>query len=196
MGRPRKRPREESDEKPLAAAPPTKTTMTEQPPDTEDPGMEFINMLLQTDFDLELNQSIQPVEETTMTGDSDTPMCRPPFYTNFGDVNFDSQPAEDTTILPSSHIDPVLFMEPAGFDLPSMDSLPALSPANSNTSSSPPRTELTTTTTPSMLGCNCMGKLYSALNWMQKLPDDVEPAIRLARLAAKTAYEVVNCTKT
>ena len=193
MGRPRKRPREESDEKPLAAAPPTKT-MTEKTPDTEDPGMEFINILLETEFDLELIQSIQPLEETTMTSEINTPTCRQPFYTSFGEVDFDSQPAEDAPMLPFANIDPALFIEPTAFDSPSMDQLPALSPANSNTSSSPPSTNPTTATS-SLLDCNCMAKLYSALNWMQKLPDEVEPAIRLARLAAKTAYEVVNCNK-
>ncbi|KAI0523713.1 hypothetical protein F5B22DRAFT_633833 [Xylaria bambusicola] len=191
MGRPRKRPREEPGEKPLAAAPPAKTAMTEQPPDTEDPGMEFINTLLEVDFGLDLNQSFQPTEEAPTTTDVPTQLWD---YTNFGEVNFDSQPAENAPIFTPVNIDPALFIAPAASTSPSMDQVPALSPANSNTSGSPESASPAVMSS-SLLECDCMARLYSALNWMQKLPDEVEPAIRLARLAAKTAYEVVNCNK-
>ncbi|KAI0817994.1 hypothetical protein GGR55DRAFT_50971 [Xylaria sp. FL0064] len=202
MGRPRKRPRENSDERPLAAAPPAKTSMTEQPPGTEDPGLQFINLLLASDLDLDLSHSIQTPQGTTTTTAmtapamtaADDPTSVPWDYMSFGDVNFDSQPAEHAQIFSPANIDPALFIAPAAAPKsPPTDQVPALSPPNSNTTSSPESTSPATVTT-SALGCDCTAKLYSALNCMQNLPNEVESSIRLARLAAKTAYEVVNCT--
>ncbi|KAI1356914.1 hypothetical protein F5Y01DRAFT_309456 [Xylaria sp. FL0043] len=202
MGRPRKRPREDSDERPLAAAPPAKTSMTEQPPDTEDPGLQFINLLLASDLDLDLSHSLQTPQGTTTTTamtaaattTAEDPTSVPWDYMSFGDVNFDSQPAEHAQIFSPTNIDPALFIAPAAAPKsPPTDQVPALSPPNSNTTSSPESTSPATQTS-SALGCDCTAKLYSALNWMQNLPNEVESSIRLARLAAKTAYEVVNCT--
>ncbi|KAI0428829.1 hypothetical protein F5Y09DRAFT_275106 [Xylaria sp. FL1042] len=201
MGRPRKRPREDSNERPLAAAPPTKTSMTEQPPDTEDPGLQFINLLLASDFDLDLDHSVQtpqatatttaPTTTTMTTTEDPTPV--PWDYTSFGEVNFDSQPADHAQIFSPANIDPALFIAPAvAPESPPTDQVPDLSPPNSNTTSSPESTS-PATASPSVPSCDCTANLYSALNWMQKLPNEVESAIRLARLAAKTAYEVVNC---
>ncbi|KAI3342626.1 hypothetical protein F4824DRAFT_114647 [Ustulina deusta] len=202
MGRPRKRPREECDERPLAAAPPTKTAMTEQPPDTEDPGMQFINLLLgaglDLDLDLDWDHSVQiPEAATTTTMATEAPASiRGPSwdFTSFGEVNFDSQPADHAQFFSPANIDPALFIAPPAPDSPPTDQVPALSPPNSNTTSSPESASPAAVTS-SALTCDCMASLYAALNWMQKLPNEVEPAIRLARLAAKTAYEVVNCTK-
>ncbi|KAI8635505.1 hypothetical protein F5Y19DRAFT_13153 [Xylariaceae sp. FL1651] len=191
MGRPRKRPRDESDERPLAAAPPTKTTMMELPPDTEDPGMEFINLLLGDDF----NFSPPAQTQTTMeTLDAPENGRSPPWtYTSFGDVNFDSVPADHMPSFSTSNIDPALFITPASLDPPPAEQVPALSP-NSNTASSPESSSTSpAVATPSEPTCGCTASLYTALNSMQSLPTEVEPAIRQARLAAKVAYEVVNC---
>ncbi|TGJ82591.1 hypothetical protein E0Z10_g6183 [Xylaria hypoxylon] len=209
MGRPRKRAREEPDERPIAAAPPTKTAMTEQPPDTEDPGMQFINLLLGNDFDFDFDfdHSVQTQTETqtqiqiqtqtqtttTMTEAPTSMRGQPWDYTSFGEVNFDSQPAEHAQSFSSANIDPALFITPAASDPPPTDQVPALSPANSNTTSSQESTS-PVAATPPISNCDCTTNLYSALSWMRKLPTEVEPAIRQARLAAKTAYEVVNCT--
>ncbi|KAI0486512.1 hypothetical protein F4859DRAFT_372709 [Xylaria cf. heliscus] len=214
MGRPRKRPRESSEEKPITAAPPTKMTMTEQPPDTEDPGMQFINLLLGTDFDFDPLPPPLPRPDaaitatTTTTTTTTTPtaapqlatietpvsMRDPPWdYHNLGDVNFDSQPAEHVQSFSPANIDPALFSTTPGLDLPPTDQVPALSPPNSNATSSP-QSSGTSPTAAIPSDCGCTASLYSALNWMQRLPSEVEPAIRQARLAAKVAYEVVNCT--
>ncbi|KAI1430073.1 hypothetical protein F5Y12DRAFT_781663 [Xylaria sp. FL1777] len=208
MGRPRKRPREESDERPLAAAPPTKTTMTEQPPDTGDPGLQFIDLLLATDFELGLSHSVQMPQApattttkaaattttTTMSGAPVSGPGQPWGFPGFGEVNFDSLSADHTQIFSPTNIDPALFITPATSDSPPADQVPPLSPTRSNTSSSPGSTSPAAVAS-SVVNCDCTANLCSALNWMQKLPTEVEPAIRLARLAAKTAYEVVNCTK-
>ncbi|KAI1750897.1 hypothetical protein F4782DRAFT_227415 [Xylaria castorea] len=201
MGRPRKRPREGSDESPLTATPPTKIAMTEQPPDTEDPGMQFINLLLGSDFDFDPLPLAQTTPTTTATAapqitTMETPvsMRDPPWdYGSLGDVNFESQPAEHVQPFSPANIDPALFSTPAGPDPPSADQVPALSPPNSNATSSP-QSSGTSSSTAISPDCDCTANLYSALNWMQKLPSEVEPAIRQARLAAKVAYEVVNCT--
>ncbi|KAI0416943.1 hypothetical protein F5X98DRAFT_171689 [Xylaria grammica] len=204
MGRPRKRPREEPEERPLAAVPPTKTVMTEQPPDTEDPGMEFINLLLGNDFHFDFDPSVQtqtqvqkpaPTPARTATRMEAPASTRPRAwdFTSFGEVNFDSQPAEHAQLF-STNIDPALFIPPAASDPPPTDQIPGLSPPNSNTTSSPESTS-PASATPAAANCDCTANLCSALNWMQKLPNEVEPAIRQARLAAKTAYEVVNCNQ-
>ncbi|KAI1125956.1 hypothetical protein F5Y10DRAFT_279161 [Nemania abortiva] len=198
MGRPRKRAREESDENPPAnATPPTKTAMTEQPPDTEDPGMQFINFLLGAEeFDLGLSAQPQ-ITATTAATPMDTPASihNPPWdYTSFGEVNFDAQPADHTPSF-STNIDPSLFIAPTSPSPLPADQVPALSPPTSNTTT-PPQSSGTSPTAailPSTSNCNCTTNLYSALDWMQKLPTEVEPAIRQARLATKVAYEVVNC---
>ncbi|KAI1150199.1 hypothetical protein F4825DRAFT_427526 [Nemania diffusa] len=202
MGRPRKRAREESNEKPLAVAPPAKTVVTEQPPDIEDPGMHFINLLLGTDPDFDFNFNLDPpahVQTTaTTTGTSmETPASihNPPWdYTSFGEVNFDSQPAAHIPSFSSTNVDPALFIAPTNLDSPPLDQIPALSPPNSS-KTSPPQSSGTSpaAVVPSTSDCDCTANLYSALEGMQKLPTEVEPAIRHARLATKVAYEVINC---
>ncbi|KAI1740049.1 hypothetical protein F4680DRAFT_458768 [Xylaria scruposa] len=203
MGRPRKRPREGSDDKPATATPPAKIAMTEQPPATEDPGMQFINLLLGSgsDFDFDFLPHMHTTETTATTATPqittmETPvsMRDPPWdYSSLGDVNFDSQPAEHVQSFSPANIDPALFGAPAGLDPPSADQVPALSPANSNATSSP-QSSGTSASAAISSDCDCTANLYSALSWMQNVPDEVEPAIRQARLAAKVAYEVVNCT--
>ncbi|GAP87349.2 putative c6 finger domain-containing protein [Rosellinia necatrix] len=192
MGRPRKRPREEIDERSASGTPPTKAPMTEQPPDTEDPGMDFINLLLGADFNFDMS-TIQPLETTA--AETATPVYGQHWdYTRFGEVNFDSPTAEHTTSHSPANIDPALFAARAGLNPPPADQVPALSPPNSNTTSSPQSSSTGSAgATPRVPNCDCTATLYSALACMQKIPSEVEPAIRQARLAAKTAYEVVNC---
>ncbi|KAI8954164.1 hypothetical protein F4801DRAFT_587816 [Xylaria longipes] len=204
MGRPRKRPREGPDEEPVTAAPPTKISMTEQPPDTEDPGLQFINLLLGADLDFDFDLDPMPHLQTTATTTAAVPrvttmetpvsMRDPPWdIHNLGGVNFDSQPAEHVQLFSPTNIDPALFSTPTGPDPSTTDQIPALTPSNSNTSSSPQSSD-TSPTAPMPSECDCTANLCSALDWMRKLPSEVEPAIRQARLAAKVAYEVVNCS--
>lgn len=210
MGRPRKRVREEADERPIAAAPPTKTTMTELPPDTEDPGMQFLNLfLLGADFDFDSGPSAHAQETpmaaaattttTTLTTatqiEAPAPMQNQPWdHANLGMIDFDSRPADYTPLFSSINIDPALFMPPASSDSPSAEQVPALSPPNSNTDS-PPQSVGASPAAPVPSGskCDCTASLHAALNWMQNQPAEFEPAIRQARLATKVAYEVVNC---
>ncbi|KAI1431722.1 hypothetical protein GGR50DRAFT_699660 [Xylaria sp. CBS 124048] len=120
---------------------------------------------------------------------------------DWGAVDFDFQ-ARRNSLLGPTDIDPGLFpSRPAGIS--PGDQLASDSPFNSNPSVSNPShsdsTESSTTptagsfntTTPS---CHCTANLYAALHSMQTLPSEVESAVRQARLAAKTAYEVVNCS--
>ncbi|KAI0404860.1 hypothetical protein F4802DRAFT_565705 [Xylaria palmicola] len=207
MGRPRKRPRDGSVEGPTAATPPAKVVMTEQLPDTGEPGMNLIDLLLGADFDFMPSAEEQmtaiptttpaPVATTaTTTLDTPSSMFSGPWdYPNYGDVNFDAQPAEHAQSFSHTSIDPALFISSTGSDPPSTDQVPALSPPGSNTTSSP-QSSNTSPAAPksSESSCDCTASLCSALDWMQKLPSEVEPAIRQARLAAKIAYEVVNCT--
>ncbi|KAI1178816.1 hypothetical protein F4777DRAFT_536866 [Nemania sp. FL0916] len=225
MGRPRKRAREESTERSTITAPPTKTVMTELPPDTEDPGMQFINMLLGTDFDFEPSiltqdislQDILPQQATTITTATTTATTQattqaiataiaatapPPTdttasvhsqpwdYNSFGEVNFDHQPAEHAPSF-STSVDPALFIPAASPDTPPADQVPGLSPPNSHTTNSPQSDRISPAA--AVTDCRCTSNLYSALDSMQNLPADVESSIRQARLAAKVAYEVVNC---
>lgn len=192
----------------LEVEPPPKTTMTEQPPDTEDPGMEFINLLLGSNFEFDLSAHTQPAPTptppaaatttttTTMIA-TETPSSmrdQPWSYTHFGEVDFGSQPTGPQTSFSSPNIDPSLFNTTTGPDLPPTDQVPALSPPNTNITGSPQSSSTSPAgTTPPSAGCDCTASLYSALDSMRTMPSKVEPAIRQARLAAKTAYEVVNC---
>ncbi|KAJ8123993.1 hypothetical protein ONZ43_g183 [Nemania bipapillata] len=197
MGRPRKRAREEPDENPLGAVPPAKTVMTEQPPDTEDPGMQFINLLLGSDLDFDLDPAGHAQTTATMTATSlETPASvhTPAWdYTSFGEVNFDSLPADHMPSFTPTNVDPALFITPS-LNSPPIEQVPVLSPPNSNKSSPPQSNGVSpAATVPSTSSCDCTTNLYSTLAGMQKLPTEVEPAIRQARLATKVAYEVVNC---
>ncbi|KAI1333149.1 hypothetical protein F5Y16DRAFT_4618 [Xylariaceae sp. FL0255] len=188
MGRPRKRPREDEEDKPnaTAALPPTKMPMSELPPDTADPGMEFLNLL----FGDEFNFSQPPLQIPVMS--EPTTQSMPDswgFAANFGDLNFDPIPAEPSSFS-TANIDPALFTTPTPKDAPVADLVPALSP-NSNNASSPESTSVSTPSNP--YGCRCTTELSSALDLVKRMPTEVEPAIRQARLAAKTAYEAVVC---
>jgi hypothetical protein len=151
--------------------------------------MQFINLLLGNDLDLD------PWAESQTAVDTQAQIRDQPWdYSSFGDVNFDSLPADGAQSFSPANIDPALFMTPTGLDPPPAEQVPALSP-NSNATSSPGSSGTSpATATPSVPHCDCMANLYTALSSMQQLPSEVEPAIRQARLAAKIAYQVVTCT--
>ncbi|KAH9902116.1 hypothetical protein F4778DRAFT_791064 [Xylariomycetidae sp. FL2044] len=184
MGRPRKRPRDEPTSECL---PPTKNQMVEIPPDTTDPGLAFINMLVGGDIDFDLPTEADVFQEHHQNNTA---------YTwNFGytgdasaEVNFDPVPAvqpETSTTFSPANLDPALFM--SSELTPPIEQVPDLTPNSANT----PESSLSTQNPPPT--CFCNTNLYLALDSMQKLDQRIELAIRQARLAAKTAYEVVNC---
>ncbi|KAI5918297.1 hypothetical protein F4810DRAFT_598443 [Camillea tinctor] len=242
MGRPRKRPRDESvavtahhdaSSKPNPPvpsvtvvavdddpddAPPCKTPMMEIPPNTADPGLAFINFLVGEDMSIDLGQP--PV----VGMDANTPMSRSsevgtqgkghPWnfgFTGdaFGDVNYDPINLDNSPSFSTSNLDPALFMsplsssnsttEPASQVTPPVEQeqVPGLSPNTASTPESITSTYMTgganNTNGNSQPPCPCTANLYLALDSMQKLPGEVEAAVRQARLAAKTAFEVVNC---
>ncbi|KAI1408771.1 hypothetical protein F5Y13DRAFT_171732 [Hypoxylon sp. FL1857] len=191
MGRPRKRPREESNNEDAAAVPASKNTMTEVPPDTRDPGLDFINFLTGADVNYDTLGVSSPEKGYPFsfgyTGDS------------LGDIGFDTVPQHTPSFSPSN-IDPSLFvaiLEPP----PSAEQVPNLSPNSASTPESvsssgcnsatlPPPTTTTTSTTGT---CAHTAALYLALDAMQRVPEGVEDALAHARKATRTAYDVVYC---
>lgn len=189
MGRPRKRPRDETSNESPAEAQATQNTTTNSPPDTVDAGR-FINLLSggEVNYDaLEGSQEKGYPWSFGYTGDS------------LGDIGFDPVP-EHAPLFSASHIDPSLFISTAAADTmvidpPSVEQLPNLSPNSASTPESvgssygapqqPP--------TPPAVGCAHTAALYLALDAMQTVPADVEDAMRHARRATKTAYDVVYC---
>ncbi|KAI1865470.1 uncharacterized protein JN550_008227 [Neoarthrinium moseri] len=183
MGRPRKRPRDETNDAAASVNHASKTPMLEVPPDTQDPGLAFLSFLTGGDLNLDFDPSL-PLDLP------DPPQHEKSDWTfgytgnDFGQLNFDAS-AEHTPSYSTSNIDPALF---GASNPPSEAAVPHLS---SGQSSSPE-----SNASPPSLGpanCACSSSLYLALDSMQKLPDDVTEAVRKARLATKTAYEVVNC---
>ncbi|KAI4592012.1 hypothetical protein KJ359_011959 [Pestalotiopsis sp. 9143b] len=181
MGRPRKRPRDEAGETNTTAESVPKTAMLEIPPDTEDPGLAFLSFLTGGDVDLDpalpedlLNPAQQDKEDWTFgyTGN------------DFGTLNFDTS-AEHAPSFTPSNIDPALFTAGSTPDT----SAPGLSSAHSSS----PAASDSPSTTLGPTNCACIASLYLSLDSMQKLSKDVTEAVRQARLAAKTAYQVVNC---
>lgn len=194
MGRPRKRPRDESNNENATPAPASKTTMTELPPSTEDPGLVFINQLLGGEVNYDSLGIASPEKGYPFsfgyTGDS------------LGDIGFDTVP-EHTPSFSPSNIDPSLFV--SMFEPPlSAEQVPSLSPNSASTPESvgsscssggaapalPPPTATSTNITGT---CAHTAALYLALDAMQKVPEGVEQALAHARKATRTAYDVVYC---
>ncbi|KAI0842270.1 hypothetical protein F5Y06DRAFT_259404 [Hypoxylon sp. FL0890] len=193
MGRPRKRPRDESSSEnaDAIAVPPSKNTMTEIPPNTEDPGLAFINLLAGGDGNYDALGIRSPEKGYPFsfgyTGDS------------LGDIGFDPLPQDAQSFSPSN-IDPSLFISILEPPL-SAEQVPNLSPNSASTPESisssgsggvalPPPTATTTNTTGT---CAHTAALYLALDAMQKIPDGVENALAHVRKATRTAYDVVYC---
>ncbi|KAH8201863.1 hypothetical protein TruAng_003950 [Truncatella angustata] len=181
MGRPRKRPRDEADNTKTAESA-TKTPMLNLPPDTEDPGLAFLNFLTQGEINLD------PTIPTDILSAHEQDKADWAFgYTgnDFAQLNFDAN-IEHVPSFSASNIDPALF---TAATTPAEGPAPALS---SGQSSSPSSSGSSPNSLPSA-NCNCIAGLYLSLDSMQKLSNDITDAVRQARLAAKTAYQVVNC---
>ncbi|KAI0385951.1 hypothetical protein F5Y04DRAFT_245120 [Hypomontagnella monticulosa] len=194
MGRPRKRPRDETNNDSTAVTPAPKNTMTQVPPDTSDPGLAFISMLTSdSDFDLMGSPSQEKGYSWAFgyTGDS------------LGDIGFDTVPQHTPSFSPPN-IDPSLFI--SALEPPSADQVPNLSPNSASTPESVSSSCSTATPSqpsqPSQLPrpskapaqtCAHTAALYLALDSMQQVPPGVENAIGHARRATKTAYDVVYC---
>ncbi|OTB05929.1 hypothetical protein M426DRAFT_319314 [Hypoxylon sp. CI-4A] len=165
------------------AAPMNKNTMTDIPPDTFDPGLAFINML--TAGESSYDQGYQ--FSLGYTGDS------------VGDISFDPAPPQHIPSFSNSNIDPSLFV--SILEPPSVDQVPNLSPnSNSNCATTPDSTDNSLSSpsssrllAPTTETCAHTSALYLALDSMQKVPEDIEGAIRHARRAARSAYDVVYC---
>ncbi|RYP13338.1 hypothetical protein DL765_006928 [Monosporascus sp. GIB2] len=188
MGRPRKRPRDgTTDETPTDDAPATKNAMTELPPDTTDPGMALINMLMGgEDFVFGTSPDLNTLNDSQENGSSPWPLSY--MGGDLGDLDFGTPAAPDLAqSFSASHIDPALFMST---HQPAPEPVPGLSPPNSAASGT---SESSSAASP-VGSCACMASLYLALDSMQKLPtDDVTEAVRQTRQATRTAYQVVNC---
>ncbi|RYP91300.1 hypothetical protein DL770_002534 [Monosporascus sp. CRB-9-2] len=188
MGRPRKRPRDETTNNSATDdAPATKNAMTELPPDTADPGVALINMLIGgEDFVFGTNPDSDTLNDSQKNGSSPWAFC----YTgdDFGDLDFGTvAPPDPSQSFSASIVDPALFMPT---DQPAPEPVPALSPPNSASSGTP---ESSSAASPAG-SCACMSSLYLALDSMQKLrTDDITEAVRQTRQATRTAYQVVNC---
>ncbi|RYP74395.1 hypothetical protein DL771_003062 [Monosporascus sp. 5C6A] len=188
MGRPRKRPRDETTNNLSAEdAPATKNSMTELPPDTVDPGMALINVLTGGgDFVFGTNPDSNTPNASQENGSSPWAFCY--MGDNLGDLDFGAAAGPDfAQSFSTSNIDPALFMST---DQPAPEPVPALSPPNSASSG---KSESSSAASP-VGSCACMASLYLALDSMQKLStDDVTEAVRQTRQATRTAYQVVNC---
>ncbi|RYP64469.1 hypothetical protein DL769_006662 [Monosporascus sp. CRB-8-3] len=189
MGRPRKRPRDETTDKTSAGdVPATKNAMTELPPDMADLGMALTNMLTGgEDFVSGTNPDSNTLNDSQENGSSPWTFC----YTgdDLGDLDFGTAAAAPDPARSSfaPNIDPALFMST---DQPVPEPMPGLSPPNSASSGTP---ESSSAAGP-VGSCACMASLYLALDSMQKLTtDDITEAVRQTRQATRTAYQVVNC---
>ncbi|OTA64854.1 hypothetical protein K449DRAFT_432434 [Hypoxylon sp. EC38] len=188
MGRPRKRPRDESNNEGNATSvQASKNTVTEIPPYTEDPSLAFINQLLGGEVNYDSLGVGSPEKGYPFSfgyaGDS------------LGDVGFDPVP-EHTPSFSASNIDPSLFVsiiDPP----PSAEQVPSLSPNSASTpesvNSSCSNTAAAASSTNITGTCAHTAALYLALDAMQRVPDGVEQALAHARKATRTAYDVVYC---
>ncbi|KAK8050664.1 hypothetical protein PG994_012394 [Apiospora phragmitis] len=108
---------------------------------------------------------------------------------NYGQVNFGDAGVEQTPSLSSSNLDPALINmadTPPG-SVPNLSSGSSASADSSSDNNSPP------TMAGHSVACACTANLYLALDSMQKLSNSVTDGIRQARVAAKTAYQVIHC---
>ncbi|KXJ95549.1 hypothetical protein Micbo1qcDRAFT_27244 [Microdochium bolleyi] len=212
MGRPRKRPREDNEPKSGTPAeePAAKTAMAEAPPNVADPGMALIDLLLGEEnlYDMSSSLDFMGLSTEAQVPDFHLPMETPKEsqdqyqFSWGGDVgNFDFGPSDQVQGFSNSDYDLDSFLaatEPS----PPVEQVPALSPHNSNYASTPDSPATTTNYTSVTAAspalptqrCGCSGALYLALTSLHSLEKDVTGAVRQARLAAKTAYEVVNCS--
>ncbi|KAK7969021.1 hypothetical protein PG988_008094 [Apiospora saccharicola] len=120
---------------------------------------------------------------------------------NYGQVNFgdagvvveqqQQQQQAPSLSSPSSNLDPALMINHMADTPPG--SVPNMSSGSSASaeSSSPPTVDVNVNS--NTVACACTANLYLALDSMQRLSNHITEGIRQARVAAKTAYQVVNC---
>ncbi|KAK5663337.1 hypothetical protein OQA88_3765 [Cercophora sp. LCS_1] len=170
--------------------------------DFENPDMDFFN-LIDTNFpstepftfqgldSLEPLDTLPPPTKKPNTNTS-FPNPSPPSPATFmGDymgqtINWsgplESPPTLPHTEIPRSDIDRIMAAEmPSPVSPPSSDKLPSLSPS------------LSATSVPSQPACACLSTLYLALSSLQSLPTSVSAAIKVARLASRTAHDATKC---
>lgn len=192
MGRPRKRPREDPDASPalVESASANKTPMISVPPDLEDPGLAFLSFLSSGDNDFDASL---PMDEP-FSADSSQPEAVASWhvdYLNLGEVNF-SPPADHMPSFSPAETDPALFTKTGSTDLElAPTNVPHLSPASSSSPGSVGSSMVSAES--AVPNCSCTAILYMSIESLQRLSEDITEAIRQARLAAKTAYQVVNC---
>ncbi|KAI0889680.1 uncharacterized protein GGS22DRAFT_2615 [Annulohypoxylon maeteangense] len=195
MGRPRKRTRDETSTEKSDAEPATKNTMTELPNDTPDPGLAFINLLAGDLNFLNYDNMQEDTAESHVMQDKGYQFSFGYTGDSLGDIGFDP----DTPSFSNTNIDPSLF----SLDPPPADQVPTLTPntastpesvsSNSSHSHKCSRTPAAPATTATPGTCAHTAALYLALDSMQSAPEGVEAAIRHARRATRTAYDVVFC---
>ncbi|KAK8021555.1 hypothetical protein PG990_006693 [Apiospora arundinis] len=198
---------------------PNKTPMFSVPPDTEDPGLAFLSFLSGGDtmFDTSLPPGLlddmtllPPYEDTGINNNnsgSDNKGLGQFGYMdmNYGQVDFgDAGVDQGPSLSPSSNLDPALISmaeTPEG-SVPNMSSGSSASAESSVHDHHSPPSMMTASHNSnnnngggsgSTAACACTANLYLALDSMQKLSNSVTEGIRQARVAAKTAYQVINC---
>lgn len=198
---------------------PNKNPMVSVPPDTEDPGLAFLSFLSGGDtmFDASLpsglldDMTLLPPHEEFNNGGSHIvdnknsnskggPELGQFGYMdmNFGQVNFGDAGAEQAPSLSSSNLDPALINmadTPPG-SVPNMSSgssASAESTSGDNHHHHSPPTMANANPHSNTVACACTANLYLALDSMQRLSNKVTEGIRQARVAAKTAYQVLHC---
>lgn len=215
MGRPRKRPRDDNPaddtpaDKGTLKEPVAKNHMAEVPPDVFDPGMGLIDMLLGEETLLDMSGSFDfmgmssPNQEPAIsfaTEPAKDPIV-PYHFPLDGDVgNLDFGVPNHDYNFSTSDLDPSFFIDDTTDPAPPPEQVPALSPNTSKSASTPDSPASTSQHIASASGrsdlkkkCACSANLYLALASLQNLETDITGGVRQARLAAKTAYETVNC---
>lgn len=190
MGRPRKRRREDPDALPARAESATKTPIISRPLDADDPGLAFFDFLSGGDgvFDASLPTDV------LFPADSPQPKAAASWHADpltIYQTDF-NPPADHVPSFSPADMDPALFTETGSADV---DMTPTTVPPLSQSSSgSPGSVESSGASTESAIpNCSCTAILYMSIDSLQRLSEDITEAIRQTRLAAKTAYQVVNC---
>jgi len=214
MGRPRKRLRDGNPtdctpaDQGTSNEPVVKNPMTEVPPDVFDPGMGLIDMLLNEETLLDMSGSFDFIGMSSQSQEpgisfAAVPAKGPvapyqfPLDGNVGNLDF-GIPNHDHNFS-TSDLDPSFFIDDITDPALLSEQVPALSPNTSKSASTPDSPALTSQHTALACGrsdlkkCACSANLYLALASLQNLETDITRGVRQARLAAKTAYETVNC---
>lgn len=133
-------------------------------------------------------QSVDSLVKTSEHA-GDTPRAFWAMDNHLDAINFDMPPSPAA---PSQgpEITPEEVNQIMSYELP--ETLPSLSPPSSSspaTDTSPPEQQESTQT------CNCLSRLYLALDSLQRLPKEVARAMNVARTAAKAAHDSILCSE-